>query len=106
MFGYAIGYMGLRPKDFYCMTLWEFISAKEQHDRFVVEGWRQTRMVIHTMAKVMGGSKSVTNDLHKFLPLPFDETEPKKLSKQQEIDNLLLIEKYKQLGFLKPFEDG
>lgn len=98
--------MMLRPKDFYCMLPWEFMAAREQHERYMVESWRQTRLTIHTMAKVMGGSKSVTNDLTKFLPLPFDDNEPKKLSREQEIENLLIIERFKQRGFLKPLEDG
>lgn len=74
----------------------------------MVDGWRQTRLLIHSMAKVMGGSKSVTNDLTKFLPLPFDEeyTGIKKLSREQEIENLLIIERFKQAGYLKPLEDG
>lgn len=98
--------MNMRPVDFYCMLPWEFVSAREQHERYMVESWRQTRLTIHTMAKVMGGSKSVPNDLTKFLPLPFDDTEPKKLSREQEKENLLLIERFKQMGFLKPLEDG
>lgn len=88
------------------MTLWEFAAAREQHDRKVVESWRQTRLTIHTMVKVMGGSKSVTNDLTKFLPLPFDDNEPKKLNREKDIENLLIIEKFKRAGYLKPLEDG
>lgn len=88
------------------MTLWEFASAREQHDRKVVESWRQTRLTIHTMVKVMGGSKSVTNDLTKFLPLPFDDNEPKKLTREKDIENLLIIEKFKRAGYLKPLENG
>jgi hypothetical protein len=98
--------MKMRPKDFYCMTLWEFLIAKEHHEKQMVETWRQTRLTIHTMVKVMGGSKSVTNDLTKFLPLPFDDNEPKKLSREKDIENLLVIERFKRAGYLKPLSDG
>ena len=97
----------MRPKDFYCMLPWEFAEAKEAHERKMVESWRQSRLLIHTLVKVMGGSKSVTNDLAKFLPLPFDDDGKKKLStKEQDIENLLIIERFKQAGYLKPLEDG
>lgn len=89
------------------MTIWEFSAARVSHERLMVDSWRQTRLLIHTIAKVMGGSKSVTNDLTKFLPLPFDDDyAPKKLSREQEIENLLIIERFKKAGYLKPLDDG
>ena len=99
--------MGIRPKDFYCMLPWEFAEAKECYERKMVDSWRQSRLLMHTIVKVMGGSKSVTNDLTKFLPLPFDEdANTKKLSREQDKENLLIIERFKQAGYLKPLEDG
>jgi hypothetical protein len=97
--------MGMAPKDFYCMTLWEYKAAREQFERHSIESWRRSRLLMHTMAKLMGGSKSVTSELTKFLPLPFDEDyAPKKLDREQEIDNMKLIAKYKEMGFLKPLD--
>ena len=99
--------MGIKPHDFYCMLHWEFVAAREAHEREMIEGWRQSRLLMHTIVKVMGGSKSVTNDLTKFLPLPFDEDgKTKKLSREQDIENLLIIERYKRAGYLKPIEEN
>jgi predicted outer membrane protein len=99
--------MRLSTKDFLCLTLWQFIKAKEHHERAMVDSWRQTRMVIHTYAQVMGGKKSVPQDLTKFLPLPFDEDyAQKKSATEQEKENLLMLEKFKKLGYLKPLNNG
>lgn len=99
--------MGITPHDFYCMLHWEFVAAREAHERSQIEGWRQSRLLMHTIVKVMGGSKSITNDLTKFLPLPFDDDGKKKLSsREQDIENLLIIERFKQAGYLKPLENG
>lgn len=89
------------------MLLWEFMAAKEHHERAKIESWRQTRLIIHTFASVMGGKKSVASDLTKFLPLPFDEDfDDKRTERERERDNLLVIEKFKRMGYLKPLEDG
>lgn len=89
------------------MLPWEFAEAKEAYERKMIESWRQSRLLMHTIVKVMGGSKSVTNDLTKFLPLPFDDDDKKKLSsREQDIENLLIIERFKQAGYLKPLENG
>ena len=99
--------MGMRPRDFYCMLPWEFAEAKEAYERKMVDSWRQSRLLMHTIVKVMGGSKSVTNDLTKFLPLPFDdEGKKKKSSREQDIENLLIIQRFKEAGYLKPLENG
>jgi hypothetical protein len=99
--------MKLPVRDFLCMTLWQYIIAREYHERAMIESWRQTRLSIHSMAMVMGGKKSVATDPTKFLPLPFDEDfDIKKDPKQQEKENLLILAKFKQMGYLKPFEDG
>jgi hypothetical protein len=99
--------MGIKPHDFYCMLHWEFVAARESHERTMIEGWRQSRLLMHTIVKVMGGSKSVTNDLTKFLPLPFDdEGKKKKSSREQDIENLLIIQRFKEAGYLKPLENG
>ncbi len=99
--------MGIRPKDFYCMLPWEFIESRDAYERREVDGWRQTRLLMHTLVKVMGGSKSVTNDLTKFLPLPFDaDGKTKKLSREKDKENLLIIERFKRAGYLKPLDDG
>ena len=64
-------------------------------------------MVIHTFAQVMGGKKSVPQDLTKFLPLPFDDDYgQKKSASEQEKENLLMLEKFKKLGYLKPLKNG
>lgn len=107
MFGYAIGDMKLPIREFQTMLLWQFMAAKEHHERAKIESWRQTRMIIHTFASVMGGKKSVSPDLTKFLPLPFDEDlGDKRSERERERDNLLVIEKFKRMGYLKPLEDG
>ena len=99
--------MKLPIKDFLCMYIWQFQAAREAHERAKIESWRQTRMIIHTFAQVMGGKKSVPSDLTKFLPLPFDEGfAPKKSEREQEKENLLLIEKFKRMGYLKPLDNG
>ena len=85
------------------MTLAQFLSTRQQHQRGITESWRQTRMMVHSMAMIMGGKKSVESSLTKFMPLPFDEDfEPKKPTEQQDIDNMALIQQYKDLGYLKP----
>lgn len=99
--------MKLPVKDYLCMTLWQFVIAREYHERSMVESWRQTRLSIHSMALIMGGKKSVSNDPAKFLPLPFDDDYGKKKTpKDQEKENLLLIEKFKRAGYLKPLDNG
>jgi hypothetical protein len=99
--------MKLAVKDYLCMTLWQFIMSKEYHERAMVESWRQTRLSVHSMALVMGGKKSVASDPAKFLPLPFDEDfDNKKDPKEQEKENLKVLAKFKQMGYLKPLDNG
>jgi hypothetical protein len=99
--------MKLAVKDYLCMTLWQFIIAKEHHERAMVESWRQTRLSVHSMALIMGGKKSVASDPAKFLPLPFDEDfDKKKDAKEQEKENLKVLAKFKQMGYLKPLDNG
>lgn len=99
--------MKLPVKDFLCLTLWQFLAAKEHHERAMVDSWRQTRLMIHSIAQIMGGKKSVGSDLTKFLPLPFDDDYiANKKTSEQEKDNLALLERFKNMGYLKPISNG
>lgn len=97
--------MKMAYRDFLCLTLQEYLFAREQHQRLMVEYWRQTRLILHSLSFVYGDRKRIQKDVLKFMPLPFDEDFEKKSDNFDEEAfnkrNRDIIQSYKDKGFLK-----
>ena len=71
---FAFGELGLRPIEYYDLTVGELLLTRQGYERRLVNDIRyNTRTIVHTMARMWGDSKKVPSRAEEFWPLPGDD---------------------------------
>jgi len=83
--------MMLLPRDFFAMSPRHFSLMMTGHNEKKTDTYRQTRLLMFTMVRLMGDSKTGPRSPEELWPLPGDET-PKQISDDE------IREIFKRLG--------